>query len=166
MSSHTTVDINQIETGLKMDERERMVHLLNTLLADEHVLYTKTRNFHWNVTGVHFQMLHALFEEQYEAIKSMADEIAERTRKLGGYAIGSMRAFAEYTRLEEAPDTQMSAEAMLSELLEDHEKIVRSLRNDIKSATEAGDEGTADMLIGFMRQHESAAWMLRSTLLS
>jgi starvation-inducible DNA-binding protein len=161
-----TLEINEIGIGLKKDASKQMVNTLNTLLADEHVLYTKTRNFHWNVSGIHFRTLHALFEEQYDGIKLMADEIAERTRKLGGFAIGSMRAFSKHTRLEEAPDTQMTAEAMLADLLEDHEQIIRSLRKDIELASELGDEGTTDMLTALMRNHESMAWMLRSSLRS
>jgi starvation-inducible DNA-binding protein len=161
-----TADLKQIGTGLKAETRKQIVTNLNTLLADEHVLYTKTRNFHWNVTGIHFSTLHALFEEQYEAIKLMADEIAERTRKLGGFAIGSMRAFSQYMRLEDAPDTQITAEAMLIDLVEDHEQIIRNLRDDIDRAAELGDEGSADLLTGILRQHESMAWMLRSMLQS
>lgn len=161
-----TKEINQIGTGLKRDASKQSVIMLNTLLADEHILYTKTRNFHWNVTGIHFSTLHALFEEQYEAIKLMADEIAERTRKVGGFAIGSMRAFSQHTRLEDAPDTQMTAEAMLLDLLEDHEQLIRDLRNDIGTVTELGDTGTADMLTNILRRHETMAWMLRSTLQS
>jgi starvation-inducible DNA-binding protein len=34
------------------------VKILNTLLADEYILYTKTRNYHWNVTGSHFNDRH------------------------------------------------------------------------------------------------------------
>lgn len=161
-----TLEINEIGIGLKKDASRQMVNMLNTLLADEHVLYIKTRNYHWNVSGIHFHTLHALFEEQYDALKLMADEIAERTRKLGGFAIGSMRAFSQHTRLEEAPDTQMTAEAMLADLLEDHEQTIRALRKDIDLAAELGDEGTTDMLIGIMRNHESMAWMLRSSLQS
>lgn len=161
-----TVHLNDLETGLNTDERTRLVNLLNTLLADEHVLYTKTRNYHWNVTGIHFSTLHELFEQQYDALKLMADEIAERTRKLGGFAIGSMRAFARHTRLEEAPDTQITADVMISDLLEDHEQLVRTLREDIDRSSTLGDEGTADLLTGIMRQHESMAWMLRSMLQS
>ena len=161
-----TVNLKQIGTGLKTETRQEIVTKLNTLLADEHVLYTKSRNFHWNVTGIHFRTLHALFEEQYDAIKLMADEIAERTRKLGGFAIGSMRAFSKQMRLEDAPDTQITAEAMLIDLMEDHEQLIRNLRDDIERCAELGDEGTADMLTGIMRRHESMAWMLRSMLQS
>lgn len=161
-----TREMNEIGIGLKKDASKQMINTMNVLLSDEHVLYTKTRNFHWNVTGIYFHMFHELFEQQYNEIKLLADEIAERTRKLGGFSIGSMRAFREHTRLEEAPDTQMSAEAMIADLLEDHEQIIRYLREDIKLAEELDDEGTADLLVATLRSHESMAWMLRSSLKS
>lgn len=163
MTTHT-VNLNQIATGLETEERARLVTMLNTLLADEALLVTKTRNFHWNVTGIHFTTLHTLFEEQATALQRLADEIAERTRKLGGFAIGSMRAFSRQTRLEEAPETQLTAVAMLRDLLEDHEQLVRSLRVDIEQAADFGDEGTADMLTAILRRHETMAWTLRSML--
>jgi DNA-binding ferritin-like protein len=38
-------------TGLAEEQRQGIVNLLTVLLADEYVLYTKTRNYHWNVGG-------------------------------------------------------------------------------------------------------------------
>jgi len=61
--------------------------LLNTLLADEYVLITKTRNAHWNVQGQNFMELHKLFEGQYEAVDNIIDEVAERIRTVGHFAI-------------------------------------------------------------------------------
>jgi starvation-inducible DNA-binding protein len=40
-------------------------------LADEYVLYTKTRNYHWHVVGPQFNDLHKFFQEQYEVLNDI-----------------------------------------------------------------------------------------------
>ena len=37
--------------GMSDGSRQNVVTILNDVLADEYVLYTKTRNYHWNVVG-------------------------------------------------------------------------------------------------------------------
>lgn len=150
--------------GLSSKSRDTVIALLARLLADEHVLYVKTRNFHWNVTGLDFGSLHALFEAQYTALAGTIDEIAERLRSLGGVAPGSMKEFLKLTRLDEQPGGKLEAEKMLAALLVDHEAVIRLLRADIETADKAGDAGTNDFLVGILEAHEKTAWMLRAHL--
>lgn len=150
--------------GLASKSRDTVTALLARLLADEHVLYVKTRNFHWNVTGLDFGSLHALFEKQYDELAEAIDEIAERLRSLGGIAPGSMKEFLKLARLDEQPGGRLEAEKMIAALLSDHETVVRTLREDIEAAGKAGDEGTADFLTGLIESHEKTAWMLRAHL--
>lgn len=151
--------------GLSAEGRLGMVERLNQLLADEHLLYVKTRNFHWNLRGPLFASLHELFEQQYNDLQLIADEVAERARMLGGFAAGSVQEFLELTRLSEMPGSHPPAQTMVSRLLDDQEAIINYIRSDVDDSTEQfGDEGTADLLIGIMRQHEKMAWMLRSLL--
>lgn len=157
-----TKKLEQVHIGLSKENRASLVQRLNKLLADEHLLYTKTRSYHWNVTGIHFTTLHALFEEHYNHIQLMADEIAERNRMLGGISIGTMAEFLEESRLSENAGTVPTATDMIANLLDDHEQIISSLRDDIEACSEEfKDEGTADLLVGTMRSHEKMAWMLR-----
>ncbi len=148
--------------GLPDSSRSEVLALLAPTLADEYVLYTKTRNFHWNVTGLHFSALHKFFEEQYGLIDGFVDDTAERSRALGGRALGSMKEFLSKARLAESPAASLKAEAMIAELLADHEALVRSLRRDVDECSRLGDQGTADFLTGLMESHEKMAWMLRS----
>jgi starvation-inducible DNA-binding protein len=137
--------------------------LLNVVLADEQLLYTKTRNFHWNVTGMQFRELHLLLEEHYQQMQLLADEVAERARMLGGNAIGSFAEFQEATRLSETPGKIPDISEMITILVEDHEAYITNLRQDITSSMEEyDDQGTGDLLIGVLRAHEKMAWMLRS----
>ncbi len=151
--------------GIDPKDRAGAVKILNALLADEYVLYTKTRNYHWNVVGPQFNDLHKFFAEQYEAIGDFVDDVAERARTLGGHAVATLGEFAEAARLKEHPGQYPSAEDMLENLLADHEAIIRQLRTDADAAgTELHDVGTNDFLIGLMEEHEKMAWMLRSFL--
>lgn len=150
--------------GLSSKARESVIDALAILLADEHVLYVKSRNFHWNVTGPHFGALHALFERQYDALAETIDEIAERIRSLGGIAPGSMAAFLKLARLAEDTGKPPKDSEMIAALLADHETLIHELRGTIELAGKHGDEGTADFLTGILEAHEKTAWMLRAHL--
>src|SRR5262249_42614000 len=153
--------------NLGIDDKDRagVVKILNALLADEYLLYTKTRNYHWNVVGSQFNDLHKFFAEQYEAIDDFVDDVAERARTLGGHAVATLGELAEAARLKEPPGQCPSAEDMLENLLADHEAIIRQLRADADAAAITfHDMGTNDFLIGLMEKHEKMAWMLRSFL--
>jgi starvation-inducible DNA-binding protein len=151
--------------GIPDKDRAAVARLLQALLADLHVLYVKTRNYHWNVTGPHFSDYHKLFEGQYDALALEIDEVAERIRSLGASVEATMADFLRAARLKERPGHHHDAKAMLGELVSDHESLVRTLRADLEAAqARHGDAGTADFLTGLMEDHEKTAWMLRATL--
>ncbi len=167
MESVNTTSIStktEANIGLQAEKSTTIVKRLTRLLSDEQVLYTKLRNYHWNVQGMFFQSLHAFFEEQYTELFTVTDDIAERIRSLGHFSIGSLISFLDNARLRESNHLNGNAEEMLSNILNDHEAIIRTLRDDINVTQELGDEGTTDFLVGLMRTHEKMAWMVRSHL--
>jgi starvation-inducible DNA-binding protein len=150
--------------GIANKNLQEVANILNTLLADEVVLYIKTRNYHWNIVSPSFLELHKFFEEQYNELDELMDSVAERTRNLGHYALGTLKAFSKATRLTEGQD-EGSPEKMIKNLLDDHETIIREIRNVLKSVSDKYDDaGSNDFLTGVMKQHEKMAWMLRSYL--
>ena len=149
--------------GIAERNREAVVEILNRLLSDEYVLYTKTRNYHWNVKGPEFSELHKFFESQYEELDEIVDETAERARALGGDSLGTLEEFLARTRLKESPGDYPDAKKMIADLLSDHETIIRELREDLQASIDTyQDMGTSDFLTGLMERHEKMAWMLRS----
>lgn len=155
----------KIDIGISTDNRQAVANILNRILSDEFVLYTKTRKFHWNVKGIHFHDLHLFFESQYNQLAEIMDAVAERIRKLGHYSLGTLQQFLKETDLLEHVDDGSSAEVMVEALLEDHETIIKEIRQVLDAIEEKHkDAGTADFLTGIMEQHESMAWMLRSML--
>lgn len=152
-----------INIGLTDKQRQGVIDLLNNDLADASVLLVKTKKYHWDVTGPQFRTLHLLWEEQYDILTASIDACAERIRMLGAYPVGTMAGFLERTSLEEHANTIPSATQMVASLVNDHEQIIRNLRDHIDDCSEEfHDEGTADFLTGLMEQHEKMAWMLRS----
>lgn len=141
------------------------IELLSILLADEMLLYVKTRKFHWNVSGESFMELHKLFQSQYAELEETIDLIAERISKLGGKTIGTMHEFNSLTRLKELPNKYPLQKEMIKELLADYETLIVHIRKDIEASNDKSkDAGTIDFLTGVMEQHETTAWILRRYL--
>lgn len=151
--------------GISDKNLQAVANLLNILLADEFALYVKTRNAHWNVTGDNFSELHKFFEEQYEELDDIMDEVAERARMLGHFSIGTLNDIVKNTRLTENKADFGSQNELVGGLLDDHETIIRALRNEIeKVGNDYKDLGTSDFMTGILKHHEKMAWMLRAYL--
>lgn len=150
-----------MDIGIKDEKREKVATAIQGVLADTYAVYLKSQNYHWNVEGPRFKSLHELFEEHYTEMRDAIDELAERIRSLGCTARGSFGEFGEMTEIG-APKYGISAEEMVADLLESHEKLVRRLRDAAETAADAGDDGSEDMMIARMQVHEKTAWMLRA----
>jgi starvation-inducible DNA-binding protein len=87
--------------GITDENRKAVSEQLAKLLADEYVLYTKTRNAHWNIEGPDFHSMHLFFESQYEQLDEILDSVAERIRKIGHYAPATLTQFLQLTHLTE-----------------------------------------------------------------
>jgi len=155
--------IHKINIGLTEQQRHGVMNLLNQDLADANVLLVKTKKYHWDVVGPQFRTLHKLWEEHYQKLTINIDKIAERIRTLGCYPTGTMAGFLSLETLKEHSDKIPTATKMVTQLVEDHEQIIRNLRNHIDQCSEEfHDQGSADFLTGLMEKHEEMAWMLRS----
>jgi starvation-inducible DNA-binding protein len=153
-----------LRVGIPREQRLRVAELLNTALSDEFVLYTTTRNCHWNIVGPQFSELHGFFDRQYRELNAIVDEVAERARALGGRALGTLTEFLQHARLKEHHELSQPSE-MIAALLGDHEAVIQALRRDLEICAEKyGDQGTSDFLTGLMERHEKMAWMLRAFL--
>ncbi|MFA5297437.1 MAG: DNA starvation/stationary phase protection protein [Lutibacter sp.] len=154
----------KLNIGLTKKDLEKSIKNLTLLLSNEMVLYVKLRKFHWNVSGNSFMELHKLFEEQYNDIENIIDEVAERIGKLGDKTIGTMNEFLKHAILKESANYE-TQDKMLAELLSDHEKVISNLRDMIANMEEdSKDFGTIDFITGIIQSHESKAWVLRKYL--
>ena len=151
--------------GITQENLAEVAHELSKILADEYVLYTKTRNAHWNVEGADFLEKHKFFEGQFEQIDEFIDSVAERIRTIGHYPPATLTSFLALTHLTEVSREKNDSHGFIRELLADHETIIEKIRENINHFTDDfHDAGSTDFITGLMENHEKMAWFLRSHL--
>ncbi|MEJ5054660.1 Dps family protein [Sphingobacterium sp. MYb382] len=151
--------------GIQEKDRQAVATILNKLLADEHVLYIKVRNAHWNIEGPDFHAQHLFFEEIYNELSTTIDDIAERIRAIGHYAVGTMKDYLALTSLTELRYGKNDSQGYIKELTADFDAVIEYIRGQIDIVgDDHKDAGTEDFLIGVMAAHEKTAWFLRSHL--
>lgn len=148
----------------KSNSKAALIDELNGLLADHFALYTKTKSFHWHITGPRFRDLHLLFDEQATAIRDQIDVIGERVRKQGGMTLTSIGAIAHHTRIKDQDKTDLSPDAMVKELRDDNQKIVDRLKAMKALTEETGDNATDGLVDDWTDMAEERVWFLTSTL--
>jgi starvation-inducible DNA-binding protein len=153
----------EINIGISEEHRKEIADDLSKVLADSYMLYLKTHNYHWNVTGELFHSLHEQFEEQYTELADAIDEIAERIRALGYRAPGTFKEFNELTSINEEEEEPEALE-MVRRLALGNEQVLRTAREALEPANKAEDEATIDLLTERLHIHAKTAWMLRSHL--
>ncbi len=145
--------------GLDKEKRRSVAGSLNQILANYHIYYQKLRNFHWNIKGENFFDLHIKFEELYTDARDKIDDIAERIRALEETPVSLLKEYLKMSEIEEKEGTFTDHE-MVNEILEDHKVLISNYRDVLKNADSANDEGTIDMMGGFLRHLEKNTWML------
>jgi len=145
--------------GLDDKKTALTVQELNILLADYHLYYQKLRNFHWNVIGKNFFDLHEKFEELYEDAKLKVDEIAERILTLRYQPVSNLSDYLKTSNVKESK-SDLSDSQMIKTLLEDHGIILKQLRKVAEVADKGKDEGTIDLIGGYIGELEKTSWML------
>lgn len=145
--------------GLDRKDTQKVVDHMNILLADYHIYYQKLRNFHWNVQGNSFFDLHNKFEELYNDARLVIDEVAERILTLRHRPLSTINDYLGVAKVKEV-DGQISDHEMVEEVLKDHKILIEDLRATMRSADDAGDEGSTDLAAGVLKDIEKRSWML------
>ena len=147
-------------TDLPAAAVEKISTSLNTLLADAFALYLKTKNFHWHVSGRHFNDYHLMLDQQSDAIFATTDQLAERVRKLGGTTLRSVGQIAKLQTIEDNNEEYVPPREMLRELMEDNKHVAAAMRKAHKLADDHEDSGTAGLLETFIDETERRTWFL------
>jgi starvation-inducible DNA-binding protein len=150
-------------TDLPANEVSNVADALNSALADSYVLYLKTKNFHWHVSGPHFRDYHLLFDDQATQILATTDLIAERIRKTGNTTLRSIGDIARRQTLTDNNAELVEPHAMLGELRDDNLKLVQSFRRVKDLADEAKDNATSGIVDTWTDEAEQRAWFLFET---
>jgi len=148
------------QTDLSGNAIPEIAEALNSLAADSYALYTKTKNFHWHVSGPHFRDYHLLFDEQASEIFATVDDLAERVRKLGARTIHSIGEIAKLQTIKDNNKDFVSPSDMLKELMEDNKTVIRAMRKAHEIADKHDDVATASILENFIDAAEKRNWFL------
>jgi len=140
-----------------------VVTCLNAVLANEYALFTKTLNYHWNITGPRFHGLHPFLEAQYRELLEVMDNVAERVRILDARPISTVKDMYSHMEIRDGESKTPSAETMLQNLMEDHTSIQNQIKEIIGDEHRfKDDKGSEDLLVSLLRTHEKMGWMLRA----
>lgn len=148
--------------GFKPETVESTANQLNKLLSNYQVYYQNLRNYHWNISGEHFFELHEKFEELYNEAKTTIDEIAERVLTLRKNPTSTLAEYLEMADIKE--HSTSNTREMVETILKNHEMLITNMREVISVASDAEDEGTIDLVGGFLSSIEKKSWMLDAWL--
>lgn len=151
-------------TDLSHDGVIEISQELRRLLADVFGLYVKTKNFHWHMSGRHFRDYHLLLDEHADQVFAMTDDIAERARKIGGTTLHSIGDIAKHQRLKDNSEEFVAPKEMLSELLDDNQKLTKFLRATHEVCDKHNDVATASLIENWIDQTERRSWFLFETV--
>jgi starvation-inducible DNA-binding protein len=164
--SKAILKTNVLDTPTDLDHEgvTEISQELRRLLADVFALYMKTKNFHWHMSGRHFRDYHLLLDEHADQIFAMTDDIAERARKIGGTTLHSIGEIARYQRLKDNSEEFVAPKEMLSELLDDNQKLVKFFRAAHEVCEKHNDIATASLIEVWVDQTERRSWFLFETV--
>ncbi|EMR04836.1 Dps family protein [Cesiribacter andamanensis] len=150
---------------LHLDKKkvEIVAQNLNSMLAAYQLHYQKLRNFHWNLKSQDFFVLHDKFEQFYTDANEKIDDLAERILTLRVRPVSQLSEYLKISKIKECPE-DLNHTQMVNEVLNDYSVLIQLGRDVLKAASEAEDEGTIDMLGGYVGDLEKNCWMLSSYL--
>lgn len=150
-------------TDLNTNDVKEVAQALNGLVADAFVLYLKSKNFHWHVSGPNFRDYHKLLDEQAEQIFASIDPLAERVRKLGARTLRSFDEILRLKTIDENMQDFVSPSQMVAELLEDNRSMAEAMRKAHKVCDDAEDVASASLLEVYIDETERRIWFLFET---
>ena len=149
---------------IPVDNRTKLVSILNQQLADTFDLMSQTKFAHWNVKGPNFFQLHKLFDKLAESLAEHVDQIAERATALGGVAMGTVRQSAAMSHTPEFPAGTFKDMAVVAALAERFATVGKSVRAAIDRADELNDQDTVDLFTEVSRDLDQSLYFLEAHL--
>ncbi len=149
--------------GLNENYKKEASEKLNAYLSSVQIAYMNARGYHWNVTGKMFFSLHAKFEEEYNKLNEIADEIAERILMLDGKPVHAFSDYIKTSSIKEKTNIS-SAEETINALLDDTSELLKTERDIIAFAADNNDEGTVSLFSEIISSQEKMIWMFNSLL--
>lgn len=143
---------------------EKIENSLNQFLADLAVFYRKLQNYHWNIEGRDFFVIHAKLEGYYDDINEQIDEIAEYILSIGGQPLGTMKDYMQITKIQEAENKKVKTEEVISCLIKDYEAILQEAKQIKQESDANNDSQTSTMMDDYIEDYTKKLWMLHQTM--
>lgn len=146
------------------NKKDISIEQLNVLLADQYVLMTKVRNYHWNVVSKNFVQIHEYLDKLYSELSDQIDETAERIRSLGEKVDATMINFVENSQLAEEMNSELSDQEIIENLVKDYKKLNTSLYEYSTIFWDNNDIASEGMAWDLITTYEQTIWFLESHL--
>lgn len=143
---------------------KEIVNNLNELLADLNVYYRKVQNYHWNVEGEDFFVMHAKLEEYYDELNTQIDEIAEHILILEGQPLGRLEDYLEKTSIQEAENRKIGSSVVYKGLICGYETLLEKISKIKKEADEKECYATSSLMDNYILDYKKKLWMLNQTI--
>ena len=143
---------------------ENILNNLNIFLSDLNVFYRKLQNYHWNIKGKDFFVVHPKLEEYYTETNTQIDEIAEHILALDGEPLGSLKDYLDTTKIVEAENKKVDSTLVYSELIKDYSKLLQDTKAIKTTADSQGDHKTSAMMDTLIENYSTKIWMLKQSL--
>lgn len=143
---------------------ENILNNLNAFLSDLNVFYRKLQNYHWNIKGKDFFIVHPKLEEYYTQINNEIDEMAEHILALGGQPLGTLKDYLNITKITEAENKKVDSTLVYNELIKDYTKLLQDVTNIKRIADTEGEHKTSAMMDDIIEDYTSNIWMLKQSL--
>ena len=144
-------------------EMNNLIDAYKVYMASNFALYLKTHNAHFNVTGMFFPQLHALFKDQYEDLLAAFDEIGENIRKLDAFAPASLGEYRKLSIIDDLDGVQ-NAKNYIERLLLDHERMIVVIDKVFSLAEADNKQAQMNFLADRLDMHAKHRWMLKTLL--
>src|ERR1700753_3539475 len=157
----TTQSANYGVPGLGHKDASEGAAILQDRLNALNDLALTLKRAHWNVVGPNFIAVHTMLDPQVEAVRAMADEVAERIATLGGSPAGTPGALVAQRSWDDYSIGRAGTQEQLGALDVVYDGIIEAHRGAI-GALEELDLVTQDMLTGQTHQLEEFHWFVRA----
>ena len=143
---------------------ETIFNHLNTFLSDLNVFYRKLQNYHWNIKGKDFFIVHPKLEEYYTETNNEIDEIAEHILTLGGQPLGTLKDYLNTAKISEAENKKVHSTLVYNELIKDYFTLLQDTKNIKDTSDSSGDYKTSALMDNLIENYSTKVWMLKQNL--
>ncbi|WP_418276567.1 Dps family protein [Isoptericola jiangsuensis] len=149
--------------SLSNEDGAKVAEILQDRLNALTDLHLTLKHVHWNVVGPHFIAVHEMLDPQVDAVRLMADDVAERIATLGGEPLGTPGALVAGRTWDDYSLGRATTIEHLGALDEVYSGVITAHRKAAED-TAALDDVTNDLLIGNLRELEQFHWFVRAHL--